>query len=172
MPKKGAKKLNPEKEAKDYADFINTEDYSIWNELCGQRAYYKELYKEISTTTPDITEPYEPFFDNMFRLVKAFKVKTKLKEFKYEHFRSFFYGGSSVGFKNPVTNKIEMVNDGETRFIDAEDNNAAEKARHGFLDVYNMFDDMTLNELGAGEGKFYEIKKRMKDALTNFIKPF
>ena len=168
MPKKVApKKISPEKEAEDYAAYINTEEYTIWNELSGQKAYFKELYKDISTTTYDITEPYEPMFDNMFRLVKAFNVKTKLKEFRYEHFRSFFYGG--IGVRSDDTTDIEKIEDGETRFITKEDNDGAIKARHGFLGVYNCFDD--IGELGAGEGKFYEIKKRMKDALTNFIKP-
>jgi len=125
----------------------------------------KSMLKEINTTTYDITENYEAFFDKMFALVQAFKVKTKQKEFRYEFFRSFFFGGVGVR-RDENSTDVEKTYDGLTRYIIKEDNDGALKARRAFLDIYMALDEV--NDLT--EENFYDTKKKMKEALTNYCK--
>jgi hypothetical protein len=164
MPPKKAPKVNLEKRRAEYEKFIGTrdEEYDCWKDLAAQ----KPFFKEIGTTTYDITENYEPFFDKMFALCKAFKVKMKQKEFKYDYFRSFFFGG--VGVRRDDSTDVEKNYDGLTRFIKKEDNDGSLKARRAFLDIYMALDEV--NDLT--EENFYELKKKMKDACTNFSKFF
>jgi len=168
MPPKAAPKtkktpkVNVEKRRAEFEKFIDArdEEFDLWKDLSVQKTFYKE----INTTTYDITDNYEPFFDKMFALCKAFKVKMKQKEFKYEFFRSFFFGG--VGVRRDDSTDVEKEYDGLTRYIVKEDNDGALKARRAFLDIYMALDD-------AGELKeenFYDLKKKMKEACTNFGK--
>lgn len=165
MPPKAAKgpKINVEKRRAEYEKFIGTreEEYDTWRDLSAQ----KGIMKEINTTTYDITENYEPFFDKMYSLVQFFKVKTKQKEFKYEFFRTFFFGGVGVR-RDENSTDVEKQYDGLTRYIIKEDNDGALKARRAFLDIYMALDEV--NDLT--EENFYDTKKKMKEALTNFCK--
>lgn len=162
MSKKKAPKVNVEKRRAEYEKFISSrdEEYDLWRDLSSQ----KSSYKEINTTTFDITDNYEPFFDKIFMLAKAFKVKMKQKEFKYEYFRSFFFGGISV--RRDDSTDAEVTHDGLTRYIIKVDNDGATKARRSFVDIYVALDDV--NELN--EENFYDKKKTMKEALSNFCK--
>jgi len=161
-PVKKAPKVNVEKRRAEYEKFTSTrdEEYDLWRELSSQ----KISYKEINTTTFDITDNYEPFFDRIYTLAKLFKVKMKTKEFKYEFFRTFFFGGISV--RRDDSTDAEVSHDGLTRYIIKVDNDGATKARRAFVDVYVALDDV--NEMN--EENFPDLKKKMKEALTNFCK--
>jgi len=169
MPPKAAKgpKVNVEKRRADYEKFISTreEEYDIWRDLCTQKLVLKEAFKkDINTTTYDITEDYDAFFNKMYDLVQAFKVKTKQKEFKYEYFRTFFYGG--IGVRRDDSTHVEKIHDGLTRLVLKEDNDGCAKARIAFLAVYSAMDEV--NDMT--EETFPDLKKKMKEALTQFCK--
>jgi len=164
MSKKKAPKVNVEKRRAEYEKFISTrdEEYDLWKDLAVQKSFLKEL----TTTTYDITENYERFFDKMFAFCQAFKIKMKVKEFKYEFFRSFFFGG--VGVRKDDSTDVEKNYDGLTRYIIKEDNDAALKARRGFLDIYMALEEV--NDLT--EENFPDLKKKMKEVCTAFIKHY
>ena len=164
MSKKKAPKVNVEKRRAEYEKFIGSrdEEYDLWKDLAVQKSFSKEL----TTTTYDITESYESFFDKLFAFCQAFKIKMKSKEFKYEFFRTFFFGG--VGVRKDDSTDVEKNYDGLTRYIVKEDNDAALKARRGFLDIYMALDEV--NDLT--EENFPETKKKMKEALTGFVKHY
>jgi len=164
MSKKKAPKVNVEKRRAEYEKFISTrdEEYDLWKDLAVQKSFLKEL----TTTTYDITESYERFFDKLFAFCQAFKTKMKTKEFKYEYFRSFFFGG--VGVRKDDSTDVEKNYDGLTRYIVKEDNDAALKARRGFLDIYMALEEV--NDLT--EENFPDAKKKMKETLAAFIKHY
>jgi len=156
-----------EKRRAEYEKFIGTrdEEYDAWGDLCALKGSYKEL----TTTTNDLTDFYEPLIDKTFALIQAFKVKTKLKELKFDVFRSFFFGGDTIR-KNDDSNgtALEKVFDGHTGYVEKPDNDQAIKARRDFLAIYTTLEEV--NELT--EENFYDTKKKMKDALTAFCKSY
>lgn len=155
MPPRRVQRQNSEQLEAEFEKYKGTEEYSIWRDFADQ----KNLFPKLTTTTDDLTEEFQPFFDKLGELLKIFKVKVK-KELIHLYFRGIFFGGIASGTAQDIPRIIDNV-----KFsISKIDNDDAYRARQNFLAIYMMLDDF--HEMNAKN--YQENRKKMIKALKDF----
>ena len=89
----------------------------------------------------------------------VFKVKTKLKEFKHEHIRSFF-------FAREDKEEVKYIIDGIHCSVNKEHADRSWHLRKKFIEIYKALDD--ISEFTAEN--YQEYRKKMQKSLTEFTK--
>jgi len=151
--KKDKKKLDPEVLRQQFFAWKETDEYKKWVEL----SELKKEYPEITETSDDLTGKWQSVEDKIWAFSKCFKVKTKMKEFKHEHVRSFFFARED---------KDNFQIDGVIAGLIKEHSDGAWHLRRKFVEIWKQMDDV--HEFN--EESFQIGRKKMSKDLTEFYK--
>jgi hypothetical protein len=161
MPPRKLARQNTEQLLQEFEKFQESEEYQLMRELASD----KRDLPEISTSTDDLTDNFQPFLDKFLKLAKIYKCKPK-KEFKHEYFRGVFFGGIASGTSQNIPREIDKV----TYIFVKSDNDSAYKVRQNFLAVMTFVEELDqLTEKNFQENK-KKIAKLLKDFCTEFDK--
>lgn len=94
MPR-GKKKLTPEEQKQQFDLWKeSSEEYKLADTLRDLKN--NTGLSEISETTPDLVEKWQPYFDNLVKVGTVFKVRgAKLRTIAQEQIRTCFFGAVS-----------------------------------------------------------------------------
>ena len=130
-----------------------TDEFKKWVEL----SHIKKDYPEITETSDDLTGKWQFVEDKIMELSKCFKVKTKMKELKHEHVRSFFFARED---------KDNFQIDGVIAGVVKEHSDGAWHLRRKFIEIWNALDEIQ----EYNEENFQEARKKMSKNLTELFK--
>ena len=161
MPPKKAgksKKLDPEVQRKQFEDWKLTDEYIKWMKLSERKNELKKDYPhDVNETTDDLTGEWQDFEDKLFDFAKTFKAKTKLKELKHEHVRSFFFAKDE---------KTDVIFDGVKLIILKEYTDRARTLRDKFVEIWRALDDIH----DFDPATYLPAKKKMGKDLGELLK--
>ena len=156
---KGKKKKNVKKQIdplilkQQFEDWKQTEEYKKWLEL----SELKKEFPEITETSDDLTGKWQAIENKIFAFLKFLKVKTKMKELKHEHIRSFFFARED---------KDNFQIDGVIAGVIKEHSDNAWHLRRKFIDVWKGLDEIH----DYDENTFQAGRKKMSKDLTDLLK--
>lgn len=155
---KSPKKVDPEILKGQFEDWKLTEEYQKWIRLYEKKVELKKEYEhDVTETNEDLTGDWQDFEDKLFDFCKTYKVKTKLKEIKHEHVRSFFFARE---------NKDGFNFDGILAGVSREVSDKPWHLRQAFVAVWRSLDD--INDMDPSN--FVANKKKMAKDLSEFMK--
>lgn len=123
------KKIDPAILRERFEAWKQTEEYKSWVEM----SELKKEYPDITETTDDLTGKWQVIEDKLMGFSKFFKVKTKMKELKHEHVRSFFFARED---------KDNFQIDGVLAGVTKEHSDRAWHLRRKFIEIWKGFDDV------------------------------
>lgn len=154
-PKKRRKQKSPDPLIlqKQFEDWKQTEEFRKWNELNEMR----HEFPEITETSDDLTGKWQNFESKLFLFAKKFKIKTKLKDLKHEHVRSFFFARED---------KENFKIDGVVAGVIKEHSDRAWHLRRKFVEIWKGLEE--INEYDSNN--FTTGRKKMTKNLQEFFK--
>ena len=156
-PKKGGKKakkvVDEETLKKMFNEWKEQEDFILGSDI-GMK---KKLYPDITETTPDLTGDWQTIENEIFRYSQIVKVKSKLKELRHEHIRSFFFAQED---------KDDLRVDGIPSGVTKEHSDRSWHLRKKFIDIWKGFEEIQ----EVDETNFQVFKKKIAKDLTDLFK--
>ena len=151
--KKEKKLPDPEVLKEQFEVWKGTDEYKKWLEL----SEFKKDYPEITETSGDLTGKWQMAEDKIWAFSKLFKVKTKMKDLKHEHVRSFFFARED---------KDNFQIDGVMAGVVKEHSDGAWHLRRKFIEIWKALDDVS----EVNENDFQAARKKMGKDLTELYK--
>lgn len=130
MPPRG-KKIDPAVLAQQFEDWGKTEEVANWNVLCQMKTGF---HKQITSTTPDITDEKFAFLESLHKQADLMKVPHKSHSYEQIHLRTAFYPQVQLDYILKV--------DGLDFQLQKESVDIARDARTSFVDVLNALDSI------------------------------
>ncbi|EAR86465.2 transmembrane protein, putative (macronuclear) [Tetrahymena thermophila SB210] len=152
------KKVDPEVQRQQFEQWKASPEYEQIKKI----ATLLETYDYITETTKDFTGPWYLYLNELVGFFKLYKVKLgKLKEFKHEHIRSFFFGR-----EDKETEKI--IIDGIRCGVTKEHADRSYFCRHKFIETMKYIKD--IDDLDPET--FQKAKKEVIKIMKEFVKFF
>lgn len=151
--KKAKKQIDPLVLKQQFEEWKSTEEYKKWVEL----SELKKEFPEITETSDDLTGKWQAVENKIMAFSKFFKFKTKMKELKHEHVRSFFFARED---------KENFQIDGVLAGVIKEHSDNAWHLRRKFIEIWKGFDDLH----DFDETNYQVGRKKMSKDLSELFK--
>jgi len=163
MPPK-QRRVDPEVLAAQFEQWKNSEEYKQWRDLL---TLYKK-FPALTETSYVVTGKWQTFHDELFKFVQTIKAKNRLKEFKHEWIRSFFFAQEDKEEEN-----IIIKYDGIKCAADKQYADASYHLRHKFMEIIGFLekiDDLTAENYQNEKKALVKAVNEFCKNLANFIK--
>jgi len=162
MPR-GRKKLSPEEQKAQFDAWKeSSEEYKLIDQL--REVKNGTGLSELSETTPDLVEKWQPFFDLFVKVGTVFKVRgAKLKPILQEQIRSCFFGAV------PKREEEFKIDDFTLDYAEKDIPKNCRNVRNMLIEFMKFMDELdTLTETDYNDWKKSKISSKFKDFVKFF----
>lgn len=157
------KKLSPEELKAQFDAWRETsEEYKLIDQL--REVKNSTGLSEISETTPDLIEKWQPFFDLFVKVGTVFKVRgAKLKPIQQEQIRTAFFGAC------PKRDEEFKIDDFTLDYAEKDIPKNCRNVRNMLIEFMKFMDELdSLTETDYNEWKKSKISAKFKDFVKFF----